>query len=148
MGSSSQEPDLSDVRIYRRSGDGAAPIAGRTDSTGTLTHSSAGGGGGGGGGGRRSRSPAVAGPASLSAATAKDYPELVRRQLRWDSFSNTPRSSAKASATSSPAAASFKGIVTLRLSYWHCPRTIETNEHFGSATRASVPFGRGFAAVG
>jgi len=108
MGSSSQDPDLSDVRIYRRSGDGAAPIAGRTDSTGTLTHSSS----GGGGGGRRSRSPAVAGPASLSAATAKDYPELVRRQLRWDSFSNTPRSSAKASATSSPAAASFKGIVT------------------------------------
>ena len=128
MGSSSQEPDLSDVRIYRRSGDGAAPIAGRTDSTGTLTHSSA------GGGGRRSRSPAVAGRASLSAATAKDYPELVRRQLRWDSFSNTPRSSAKASATSSPAAASFKGIVT----HTHARTHAHTfNGPFSETTRVS-----------
>ena len=128
MGSSSQEPDLSDVRIYRRSGDGAAPIAGRTDSTGTLTHSSA-----GGGGGRRSRSPAVAGPASLSAATAKDYPELVRRQLRWDSFSNTPRSSAKASATSSPAAASFRGIVTHTHTHTHTRLTA----FFSETTRVS-----------
>jgi len=97
---SSQGPDLSDVKVYKRSSDGVAPIAGRTDSTGTLGHSS---------GGRPSRSSAVNGPASLVATTAKDYPELVRRQLRWDSFSDM-RSSAKASAASSPATISFKGI--------------------------------------
>ena len=98
---SSQEPDLSDVRIYKRSSERAAPIVRRTDSAGTL-----------GSGGRKSRSPAVNGPGSLAANTAKDYPELVRRQLRWDSFSDT-RSSVRASATSSPAANSLKGTVLL-----------------------------------
>ena len=97
---SSRGPDLSDVKIYRRSKDGVAPIAGRTDSTGTL-----------GSGGRASKSPAVNGPGTLAVTTAKDYPELVRRQLRWDSFSDV-RSSARASATSSPAVNSFKGINT------------------------------------
>jgi len=96
---SSQEPHLSDVKIYKRSSDGVAPLVGRSDSTGTL-----------GSAGRRSRSPAVSGPGSLAATTAKDYPELVRRQLRWDSFSDT-RSSAKASRTSSPATTSLKGMV-------------------------------------
>ena len=104
---SSQDPDLSDVRIYRRSKDGVAPIVGRSDSTATLGHSS-----GAGGGGRWSRSPAVGVSGSAAASAAKDYPELVRRQLRWDSFSDT-RSSAKASAASSPAANSFNGIDTL-----------------------------------
>ena len=98
---SSQEPDLSDVRIYKRSSERAAPIVRRTDSAGTL-----------GSAGRKSRSPAVNGPGSLVANTAKDYPELVRRQLRWDSFSDT-RSSVRASATSSPAATSLKGTVLL-----------------------------------
>jgi len=102
---SSQDPDLSDVRIYKRSKDGVAPIVGRSDSTATLGHSS--------GGGRWSRSPAVGVSVSAAAASAaKDYPELVRRQLRWDSFSDT-MSSAKASAASSPAANSFNGIATL-----------------------------------
>ena len=99
-----QDPDLSDVRIYKRSKDGVAPIVGRSDSTATLGHSS--------GGGRWSRSPAVGVSGSAAASAAKDYPELVRRQLRWDSFSDT-RSSAKASAASSPAANSFNGIATL-----------------------------------
>ena len=101
---SSQEPDLSDVKVYKRSHDGVAPIVGRGDSTGTLVRSS---------GGRRSRSPAAGGgsgrPGSLAAAAAKDYPELVRRQLRWDSLSDT-RSSAKPSADSSPAVAGIKGL--------------------------------------
>ena len=88
---SSQEPDLSDVKIYRRNKDGVAPIVGRSDSSGTL-----------GSTGRRSRSPVVSGPASLAATNARDYPELVRRQLRWGSFSDT-RSSVRASAASSPA---------------------------------------------
>jgi len=98
---SSQEPDLSDVKVYKRSKDGVAPIVGLSDSTGTL-----------GSGGRRSRSPAVSGPGSLAATTAKDYPELVRRQLRWDSLSDT-RSSLRVSATSSPANTSFKRMLPL-----------------------------------
>jgi len=92
------------VKIYRRSKDGVAPIAGRTDSTGTLGSTTA---------GRTSRSPphAVSGvtPVSLAASNAKDYPELVRRQLRWDSSASDVRSSARASATSSPAPISFTG---------------------------------------
>jgi len=95
---SSQDPDLSDVRIYKRSNEGVAPLVGRTDSTGTL-----------GSAARTTRSPAVSAPATLAASTVRDYPELVRRQLRWDSFTNTPRSSVRASATSSPAAGTFKG---------------------------------------
>jgi len=97
---SSRGPDLSDVKIYKRSKNGVAPIAGLADSTGTL-----------GSGGRKSRSPTVARTGSLAATTVKDYPELVRRQLRWDSFSDV-RSSARASPTGSPAATSFKGIGT------------------------------------
>ena len=109
---SSRGPDLSDVKIYRRSKNGVAPIAGLADSTGTL-----------GSGGRKSRSPAVTGTGSLAAITAKDYPELVRRQLRWDSFSDV-RSSARASPTGSPAAASFKGIGTR-----HCWKNLGFSEN-------------------
>jgi len=89
------------VKIYRRSHDGVAPMAGRSDSSATLGRLSTVG---------RSPAAAVNGPGSLAVATAKDYPELVRRQLRWDSLSDT-RSSEKQSATNSPAInATFKGF--------------------------------------
>ena len=103
---SSRGPDLSDVKIYKRSKDGVAPIVGRSDSTGTLQGHSV-------SAGRQGRSPAAIAAGytgSLAAATAKDYPELVRRQLRWDSNSlSETRSSVRASAASSPATVSFKG---------------------------------------
>ena len=128
---SSQEPDLSDVRIYRRSNERAAPIVRRSDSAGTL-----------GSGGRKSRSPAVNGPSSLAANTAKDYPELVRRQLRWDSFSDT-RSSVRASATSSPAATSLKGTALLeKYAVTQKKRTLVTSllisSKFGQYTRCFI----------
>ena len=79
------EPSLDDVKIYRRSKDRL-----HEGCSGTLSRSFNAG---------RSKSPA-----------SRDYPELGRRALRWESLSDT-RSSIRASTTSSLTSVCYKGEV-------------------------------------